>query len=149
IAVSTPILTEYRSIRNKYGKIWLSIMVRKKRVHRIDEVEDAALRYYLDECTRGHCPISQCQNFFQKIEEDIHLLETALKSNNLIISNERNCRDKIREVVTDCALNEQFQKLCGLVWIRPIENCDIIDVFVLINDGHITELHQNFKLIID
>jgi hypothetical protein len=149
IAVSAPILTEYGCIQTRYGIIWLAIMRRKKRMRRIDNVADDNLRDYLRKCTKEKYHVSQYQNIFRKIEEDIHLLETALKSQHLIISNEKNCRDKIRVVVANNASSKQLEKLRKLVWIRPIENYDITDVIILIKKGYIIKLHQNFRLILN
>jgi len=125
IVVSMEMKLEYEQIRSFMGPSWFLTMMRAGRVvgDKID-MKDIRFRKDLKIAVGKKYHKSQIKAYWKKLEKDIRFFEAALYSGNVIISNEKVCRDIVRDIANVDFITESIRKLRLLFWIYTYDSND-------------------------
>lgn len=107
------LFAEWGKHESGYARRWRLSMIAKKRMRTIRDSENIALREAID----GHAP---SDNARQEMLHDVHLLELALKADNIISSLNDRDRDRFK------AICKHVSEIRQVLWVNPDkveENC--------------------------
>lgn len=119
IVLTDAIRAEQRRHPSKFGESWLRTMFAKKRVHWIDAPADEMLRRKVEQTATS-------PNRLIHMQEDIHLIEAALKTDKTILS--------MDEEVKACFIHasRKVATLRMIGWINPCNTDHTLDDTVII-----------------
>jgi hypothetical protein len=129
LVVTPKIADELRRHGSQFFRIWYFSMVNENKVTFITDFNNENLRAQI-RSTINTIYINPDQQvaIWNIIEKDIHLVEAALITDNIILSNDRQSRDNIHRVI----IHPTFEmNLSCILWIRP----NFIGVILWIENG--------------
>jgi hypothetical protein len=122
------LLNEWNKHQSRFSYGWRASMVSKKRTVFVKIADNFITA--LDEITH------LTSNEMKAIRKDAHLIETALKSENFIISNDNISRNIC------CKIVDSYKELKNLCWAVPLHDSELLIKFI--KDGGY--LPKQFKI---
>jgi len=123
IVMSEELKKEYGDHFSEYGFEWYVSLSREGRVISPRNTYNPVLRTKMQygicflHCETGKDKIIHC---WSEISDDIHLIETAIITDNFIISDESHCHEHLSELVNSQINNIDLSNELGtLIWVRP------------------------------
>jgi len=108
--VMTPeISAEWKKHRSRFAYGWLASMWARKKVVRLDAVEDAGLRLTIHS-------LELTDSVREAILKDIHLVEAAFATDHAVASLDETARRHFRQIT------EHAESLKSLVWVNPTKD---------------------------
>jgi hypothetical protein len=149
IGMSTPLKDEYKEHCSKYSKTWYTIMRQHGCIEVHRTITDQELRDELFQMVSKIFQQNHLDSIWGHIEKDVHLFELAFLCNRLIISNECNCRNRIRRIAIPNKQHLIIVRLQEIFWIRPCEcACNNFELLQWMKNGaRISEIPNECILI--
>lgn len=125
-AVMCPTLrAEWKKHRSLYSSRWLASMIAKKRVDFVN------LEHTLKDKIESEVDDEKLKSVTTK---DCHLVDAALISDKIVVSNDSNARKAFCELSMSL-----LGELKSIVWFHPIDDREFIKDFLLINDRYVPD----------
>jgi predicted nucleic acid-binding protein len=106
VVLTPEILAEYNEHRSYFGYRWFGPMKARKKVVRLDAVEDPGLRETIHS-------LELTDNVRETILKDIHLVEAAFATGQKVASLDETVRGHLRQIAAS------VRSLKSLVWVNP------------------------------
>ena len=119
IVLTDAIRAEQRKHPSKFGESWLRTMIAKKRVRWIDVPADEMLRRKVEQTATS-------QNRLIHMQEDIHLIEAALRTDKTILSMD----EEVKECFVHAAHTVVALRMIG--WINPCKSDHTLDDMIVL-----------------
>ena len=111
VVITPEILEEYKEHRSYFTYKWLTSMWAKKKVVRLDAVENAALRQTIHS-------LELTDSVRDAILKDIHLVGAAFATDHTVASLDETVRGYLRQITAS------VRSLRSLVWVNPTKDDD-------------------------
>lgn len=136
LVISREICDEYRRCNNRFSKTWLYTMKMEHRWVPLKNTKDMELRNEIKSGVETIHHNSKVDDVCRVIKKDLHLVEAAIRTDKLILSEEKKFRDHIRRIASNpCCLTNSRECLGCVIWLRPSDCSEQgIDLPVLINN---------------
>lgn len=106
LVMSKSIFSEWKKHQSHFSMTWRSKIIASKRLKVIEDIEYESIRNNIEKLTNNKVKTA--------ILKDIHLVEAALQTDEIIIS----CDNKMRVLL--CGLTHNCKIIREVIWVNPV-----------------------------